>query len=655
MAQLSNKSKYRRKLVTGMVTATIVSFLLIALMAISLLEVGNSVNRFGFYSYRQIHITLLDATRLSDALITAQVAPGEPETGEILLKANDLAYIRFISEDRSQLIEDLPVYEKLFTEMETIIEDVDGLLAGGLPLDLDAINPVAKRLEQLLGEMNEVYYAHGNDINKGVTDANSRLNELSVEVGALLLLFWAMAIGAAVLLIRGREAAAVMRHQATHDSMTGLKNRAWLAEHNENMFDTAHMNDKVVMLVLIDIDRFKEVNDTYGHHVGDLMLKWVAGILTSYVTSADVAAVRLGGDEMAILAIVTDEHTANELASSLHQSLNTNVDISGHNLRLGASLGMALYPKHGGELELLTRNADLALYRAKEAGRARLVVFDPEFMGGMVEKGDIQARIRKAIDFGEFELLWQPMFELRTGRLTGAEALLRWHDSVANKTLMPKDFLPLAEQSDLIYDIDRMVLVKSCAEAARWEAELKADFVITVNISARNLEAKSFPDFLVGVARRAGLTPQRLEIDITEDIFIADRNLAFEIVRKLRGFGFRVALDNFGTGTADLEYLAEVKVDRVKIDGNFIKDIQRSTQRRTLVQSIINTGKAAGADVVAGGVETEDQIGLLVSLGCDFAQGYALAKPTSSGTFRQYLQRTAIKDKNDKPMEKGVA
>lgn len=655
MAHLSDRPNYRRKLITGMVTATILSFLVIALVSASLFEVGNSINRFGFYSYRQIHITLLDATRLGDALITATIAPNSAESAEVLAIANDIAYIRFFSEDRSELIKELPVYTKLFAQMETIISGIDVVLADGTPLDAAKLEIISKDLTALLSEMNEVYYAHGNEINEDVSVANDRLFGLTLEVGALLILFWGMALGAVVLLIRGHQAAVQMNHQATHDSLTGLKNRAWLAKKNEDIFDQAHLSGGILMLALIDLDRFKDVNDTYGHQVGDILLKCVAEILTGFATSDTIAPIRLGGDEMALLAIVESEEAAHELASTAHQALNTNVELAGHSLRLGASVGMAMYPKHGGELEVLTRNADIALYRAKEAGRARLIEFDPEFMGGMVERGDIQARIRKAIDAGEFELLWQPMFELRTGRLTGAEALLRWHDSVANKLLMPKDFLPLAEQSDLIYDIDRMVLLKSCAEAARWEAELKTDFVITVNISARNLEAKSFPDYLIGVARRAGLTPERLEIDVSEDIFIADRSLAFDIVRQLRSFGFRVALDNFGKGTADLEYLAEVEVDRVKIDGSFLKNMHTSEKRKALVQSIINTGKAAGTEVVAGGVEHDEQIPLLISLGCDFAQGYALAEPTNSATFRKYLQRTVAQQPAEPPSERGAA
>lgn len=655
MPQIGNKHKYRRRLVTGLVTATVVSFFVIGLIAVNLLEVASSVNKFGFYSYRQIHITLLDATRLSDALTSAAIAPAADESHEVLSIANDLAYIRFFAEDRTALIAELPQYRDIFKQMESIIEDTDTALADGTPMDTAVLGLISKDIEMLLSQMNEAYYAHGNEINRDVVIANERLFDLAVGVGVALVLFWAATLGAVVLLIKRHQAAEMLQHQATHDALTGLKNRGWLAKNNETMFDRAHLTGAQLLLALIDLDRFKEVNDTYGHQVGDVLLQRVAEILMTFEKPQIIVPIRLGGDEMALIAMVADADAAQALSAALHQSLNTNVELSGHSLRLGASIGTALYPSQGGELEVLTRHADVALYRAKETGRARLVEFDPEIMGDTDEKGSIQARIREAIDAGEFELFWQPIFELKTGRLTGAEALLRWNDSVGNKVLMPGDFLPLAERSDLIYDIDRMVLLKSCAEAAGWEAEMKTDFVISVNISARNLESRSFPGYLVGLARRAGLDPKRLEIDITEDIFIADRATAFDVVRDLRDFGFRVALDDFGKGTADLEYLAELDIDRVKIDVGFIKDMHRSPKKQSLVKSIITTGQAAGTLVIAEGVEHEAQIGLLAELGCDFAQGYALAEPADSATFRKYLRRALTKQDADQTDQKHVA
>jgi diguanylate cyclase (GGDEF)-like protein len=639
MPQSARKTDTRRRLIAGVLVAVLLSAGTVAFVYAALQDVATSVARFGFYSFRSIHVTLLDASRLNDAVRLAIVAPGSKESLDFLAEANDLAYIRFVTEDRTQLVTDVPRYADISNRMKALIEVVDAVLAEKLPMDTTRLRRVKSDLDVLLSEMSEIYYQHGNLINNDVGIADARLDQLTLEVGGLLIVSSLLAIGAVVLLIKQRATTALMRYQADHDALTGLKNRAWLSRHNEKMFDIAHVGDRALMLFLIDLDRFKEINDTYGHRVGDTLLVHVAEILEAFAEDNRIEPVRIGGDELAVLAIAESPDEATDLRAKIHQGLNTTVELAGHQIRLGASVGVATYPEHGSEFETLAHNADIALYKAKETGRARMVLFDPEIMGGPEEKGHMQARIREAIAGGEFELYWQPIFNLRTASLSGAEALLRWNDREKHRVLMPKDFLPLAEQSDLILDIDRMVLARACAEAARWEAELKTDFVISVNISARHLQSENFPAHVASVARRAGLTPSHLEIDITEGIFVADRELAFRTVRRLRELGFRVALDDFGRGTADLQYLAELDIDRLKIDGAFIEGVERSPRKQALVTSIIAAGRATKAAIVAENVETEAQMAFLIEQGCDFAQGYLLAEPADSRTFRTYLRR----------------
>lgn len=646
MAVAHKKPDYRRKLIIGIAIATALSAVIIGTVATGLLNVASSVERFGFYSFRQIQVTLLDATRLGGALKAATLAPDNPESLEYLSEANDLAYIRFIIEDRTKLIEAVPRYVEIVGRMKALIDSVDIILEAGLPMDVSELHHANEHLIELLTEMSEIYYAHGNQVNADVKTADKRLIELANEIGFILILFFLLAVAAVILMVKRHEAAILMKDQATHDSLTGLKNRAWLFKNNEKLFDIAHVTGQPLLLFLIDLDHFKEVNDTYGHHIGDALLVHVAGILAELEEEDKIVPIRLGGDELALFVIADDEDAATALRAQVHQSLNTTVELSGHQMRLGSSIGVAIYPQHGSEIESLTHNADIALYKAKDAGRARIVLYDPEIMGSRDERGNMQSRIREAIANGEFELYWQPIFDLHNASLSGAEAFLRWNDAEKGRVLMPKDFIPLAEQSDLIYDIDRMVLMKACTEAAQWEAEMQTDFVISVNVSAQHLQAENFPDYLASVASRAGLSPSHLEIDITESIFVADRNLAFETVRRIRKLGFRVALDDFGKGTADLQYLAELDIDRLKIDGSFMRGIERSPKKQALVASIISAGRASNALIIAEGVETQAQMAFLMQHDCDFAQGYLLSKPTDSRTFRTYLQRNIGKASN---------
>lgn len=646
MALAHKKPNYRRKLIIGVAIATILSAVIIGTVANGLLNVASSVERFGFSSFRQIQVTLLDATRLGGALKAAMLAPDNPESLEYLSEANDLAYIRFITGDRSKLIEAVPRYVEIVEGMETLIGVMDLVIDGGLPMDVPDLQRANHRLVVLLADMNKIYYSHGNQVNAEVELADKRLYALTNEIGFILILFFLLTVIAVILMVKRHEAAILMKEQATHDSLTGLKNRAWLSKNNERLFDIAHVSGQPLLLFLIDLDHFKEVNDTYGHHIGDALLVHVAGILAELEEEDKVVPVRLGGDELALFVIADDEDAATAIRAQVHQSLNTTVELAGHEMRLGSSIGVAIYPQHGSEIESLTHNADVALYKAKDAGRARIVLYDPEIMGNRDEKGNMQNRIREAIANNEFELYWQPIFDLHNASLSGAEAFLRWNDAEKDRVLMPKDFIPLAEQSDLIYDIDRMVLMKACTEAARWEAEMQTDFVISVNVSAQHLQAENFPDYLASVASRAGLSPSHLEIDITESIFVADRNLAFETVRRIRKLGFRVALDDFGKGTADLQYLAELDVDRLKIDGSFMRGIERSPKKQALVASIISAGRASNALIIAEGVETQAQMSFLMQHDCDFAQGYLLSKPTDSRTFRTYLQRNIGKTSN---------
>jgi len=638
MPVIRKKTGLKKRLLLGLVIAAGGLVMIIASLGSGLFNVADAVENFRFYSFRQVNSTLLDATRFDAALERAIDSPEKAASLEALSLANDLAYIRFVTEDHTSLYRDVPRYLGIDARMQALIADLDAVIKAGLPLDVPELQRIAGLTSSLLSEMNEIYYSHGNLLDTNMRHAEQHLYRLTNAVVIALILFFVTGAAAIILLIKRNEVAMLMQHQANHDSLTGLKNRAWLGRYGAKMLNAARNSDRQLMLMVIDLDRFKSINDTYGHQVGDALLAHVAGILDEFEEKHLVAPVRIGGDELAVVAIVENNAAGETLRGNIHKRLNTKVDVEGRELRLNTSIGIACFPDHGDSLDILMRNADIALYQAKQGGRARTVVFDPGFET-ITEGSGAQNRLRQAIANDEFELFWQPLFDLRTASLSGAEAFLRWRDKETGEVLMPADFLPLAEQSEAIYDIDRMVLVKACAEASRWELELQSDFVISINISSQHLQSGDFPDYLAGVANRAGLSPARLEIDITGSLFVADRVTAFETVRKLRGLGFRVALDDFGQSVAGLQYLAEIEVDRLKIDGVFIGGIETNAKKRDLITTIIAAGRAAGVEIVAEGLETPAQMAFLMQEGCDLAQGFLFARPADTETFRAYLQR----------------
>lgn len=630
----------RRRLVGALLAGAIILLVVTGLVAANFLSAANTVRKFGFYAYRQMQITVLDATRLTDSLTTLRINPESEEARQRLSVSTDIAYIRFITEDRSSLVAEVPEYEAITLAMEEIVRQIDAVLdADGVP-DVAVLAKIETALNARLNQMQQIYYSHGIALDDNVRATNVQLTDLTYVFGGVMLVLSLVTLSAIVLAVRQREQANASKRLASHDSLTGLRNRAWFNANNERMIETALLGGQCLNLLLIDLDRFKLVNDTYGHQAGDMLLEKVAEILSGFEVKRQIVAIRLGGDELAMLAITDDKESATALGHQVHAALNTMVELGEVQLRMGASIGLASYPDHGEDIEALTHNADIALYRAKQDGRARFVAFDPATMLMQDERAMMEERLASALDKDEFELFWQPIFDLKTGLLRGAEAVLRWNDARSGRLLNAQDFMPIVADTEIVFEIDRMVLNKACTEAARWEAELQTDFVISVNVSARHLQVTNFAQYLDGVAKRAGLSPTHLEIDITESVFLTDRELAFETVRNLKGCGFRVALDDFGKGTADLQYLMEIDIDRLKIHGAFIKDIEISGKRRALVRAIIAAARACKAEIVAEGVETEQQMAFLMREDCDLAQGFLLAPPADTKSFATYLRRT---------------
>ncbi|WP_245492309.1 diguanylate cyclase, partial [Mesorhizobium sp. M4A.F.Ca.ET.020.02.1.1] len=430
----------------------------------SVSKIESAMPRFGFFAIREFHIAIRDVTHLRDMVSLAQLAGGSPESLEQLAAANDLVYIRFERIDGGDTISEIPAYAGIVPQVNDAVKRIDAILAAGLPFDENSLKELGIELDQIVARMNDEYYKYGEEVNVDLYAAEKNLNRFNYQIAFALTVLSALAIGTAVLLIGRRETISKLEFLAWRDATTELKNRAWMSANRDGLLERARLAGKPLRLFLIDLDHFKSVNDTFGHHIGDLLLKAVAETLQSVERPGEVAAVRLGGDEFAVMAIGHSD----DLGHRLREQLNRFADLDGHQVRIGASIGMASFPDHGSDISTLLRNADSALYAAKAEGRSGFVTFSPAILSQIDAQLGEEAAIKQALNADEYFLVWQPQFELATGRMIGAEALVRWRDRVSGTVRLPDSFIPTAERSDLILEIDKIVLSKACAQAVQW-------------------------------------------------------------------------------------------------------------------------------------------------------------------------------------------
>jgi len=427
-----------------------------------------------------------------------------------------------------------------------------------------------------------------------------------------------------------KRAEAQIVHLAHHDALTGLPNRAAFQKRLAEALDEGTARGRAVAIMCIDLDRFKEVNDVYGHAAGDAMLKEVTARLQASAGGAFIA--RLGGDEFTIL--VTDgpqPASALAIATRLSRIFDEDVVIDGHELRVGLSIGVAVFPNDGPDVTTLLNNADAALYRAKADGRGTVRFYEPEMDTRLRERRAMQQELRAAIPNGQLGLHYQPL-AAAGGEIIGFEALARWNHPT--RGVVPPDvFIPLAEESSLIISIGEWILREACREAASWPRPLH----IAVNISPVQFRHGDLARLIHTVLLDTGLAPQRLEIEITESVLVGDFSRAVAVLRRLKGLGVRISMDDFGTGYSSLSYLQSFPFDKIKIDRAFISNVERNVQSASIVRAMIGLGRGLQVPVVAEGVETPEQLDFLMHEECNEVQGYLLGRPAPISEYADIL------------------
>jgi diguanylate cyclase (GGDEF)-like protein len=413
-------------------------------------------------------------------------------------------------------------------------------------------------------------------------------------------------------------------YEALHDPLTGLANRKLFRARAAEAVGRSRRGESGA-IVLIDLDHFKEVNDTLGHHAGDELLRVVAQRLTEALRTDDTIA-RLGGDEFGlVLPRIADQGVVRELLTNVYERLNEEFMLGSAPIAIEASFGVSLYPEHGDDVEELLQHADAAMYQAKR-GRSGIAVYAavqdaPQISHRLV----LQSELRHALERDELILHYQPKVDLRDGRVLGVEALVRWAHPTRG-LLGPGHFLPTVEQSGLIGPLTDRVMRRALADQAAWSA-VGVTWPVAINVSARNLESADFPATVAAALAEHGTPPGRLHIEITETAVAADADVAIETVRALAELGVAMSIDDFGTGYTSISQLRHLPIAEVKVDRTFVKDLERDGQDRAIVRSIIELAHGIGAQVTAEGVETAYEADWLTRAGCDQAQGYLFAKP----------------------------
>ncbi len=440
---------------------------------------------------------------------------------------------------------------------------------------------------------------------------------------------------------------------AFYDNLTGLANRALFREHWSKILPRARRNGKKVAVLFIDLDHFKRINDTLGHPAGDKVLILVADRLKTVLRHSDVISrspdgspsliSRVGGDEFTILATdITSPNQVTFLAERIVEALNQPLQLDGQLINLTASLGISIYPEDGDDIDTLLKNADTAMYEAKDNGRNSFQFFQSAMNDAAMERFHLGNRLREALGNGEIVLYYQPLFSNTNGKLTGVEALIRWLDP--EKGLIPPDkFLPFAEENGFIHDINDWVIQEACTQAQKWVAAgLFTDCRMSINISGNRINFKRLVANIIATLAQTGLAPEQFEVELTERVMMENTDEAIKMLQQLRDTGVSIAIDDFGTGYSALSHLQLFPLTTLKIDKSFIQNIATADNGLSLMLSIIGIAKSFDLKVVAEGVETEGQLSALGEMDCDYLQGYLLSRPITREKLEERLRSDLV-------------
>ena len=532
------------------------------------------------------------------------------------------------TDDAHRILSSNPATSQMtgYSPAELIGHTVFGLLADSSELSPDTLLDASMSSASWYGELH-IAQKSGDNLPAGIRV--SRVDDPAS--GAPAHFIWILAD-----ITERREAEERMRHIAQHDALTGLPNRLSLLMRLAQLLPEARRHQWQLALMFIDLDRFKIINDTLGHQVGDELLREVACRLSTVVRETDFVA-RLGGDEFVIiLPGISAPSDAAIVAGKIISALSTPIQTEGHELHTSPSIGISIFPDDGPDGDTLLKNADTAMYHAKSAGRNNYQFFSADMNLATTERLDIERKLRHAITRNELTLCFQPQFHADASQPTGVEALVRWLHPT-DGMIAPNRFIPVAEETGIIVEIGEWVLINACRTMKHWiDAGLKP-MRMAVNVSARQLRRRDFCETVAGALAESGLPSELLELEITESSVMENPEEAVQILQRLGRMGVSLAIDDFGTGYSSLAYLKLFPIDRLKIDRSFVADIETDLNDRAIALGTIALAHSLGLQVIAEGVETEDQLDLLRSNGCDEVQGYLISKPLNSATAFAFL------------------
>jgi diguanylate cyclase (GGDEF)-like protein/PAS domain S-box-containing protein len=440
--------------------------------------------------------------------------------------------------------------------------------------------------------------------------------------------------------IERHQAEKRISHIAHHDALTGLPNRLLLHSSLTQAIANAQRHGEMMAVLFIDLDNFKRINDSLGHHVGDLLLQIAAQRLQACIRQGDILA-RLGGDEFVlVLSSLGQGGEAALVADKALKALDSAFEAAGHELHVGGSIGISIYPADGQDAETLMRSADTAMYHAKENGRGNYQFFTEALNVAIQHRLALENQLRQALAREEFALHYQPQIDMQSGRIVSAEALLRWHRA-GKDTISPLEFIAIAEETALILPIGEWVLREACEQLRRWHGDGYRDLAIAVNLSPRQMSQSGFPDLVGKILGDSGVSAAALDLEITESMLMEPSGENMTTLRQFSEMGIQLSVDDFGTGYSSLSYLKRFPVDTLKIDQSFVRGIEHGANDMAIADAIIGMARGLHLKVIAEGVETAGQAAYLKSRGCELAQGYYYSEPLAADAFSTLLRQAA--------------